>query len=143
MQGTCARRYVRVVSPCPAVWLSSSERHQAVGPPVQASGPLRVGAPVERGQSVETLHRAFRRLDHVSDHAAFEWVSGQWFAQQGLELDEALALDGKTLPVHLRRGDALDVGGGGAEFRRSVDPPSTAGVVGSCPATTTLRCVGS
>lgn len=47
----------------------------------------------ERGPSVATLHRAFRRLDH----AAFERVLGQWFAAQGLEPDEALALDGKTL----------------------------------------------
>ena len=47
----------------------------------------------ERGPSVATLHRAFRRLDH----AAFERVLGQWFAQQGLEPDEAVALDGKTL----------------------------------------------
>ena len=47
----------------------------------------------ERGPSVATLHRAFRHLDHV----AFERVLGQWFAQQGLAADEALALDGKTL----------------------------------------------
>ncbi|HEY7974940.1 MAG TPA: ISAs1 family transposase [Ktedonobacterales bacterium] len=47
----------------------------------------------ERGPSVATLHRAFRHLDH----AAFERVLGQWFAQQGLESDEALAIDGKTL----------------------------------------------
>ena len=37
--------------------------------------------------------RALRRLDH----AAFERVLGQWFAAQGLEHDEALAIDGKTL----------------------------------------------
>jgi hypothetical protein len=42
---------------------------------------------------VATLHRAFRRLDH----AAFKRVLGQWFAAQGLEPDEALAIDGKTL----------------------------------------------
>jgi len=47
----------------------------------------------ERGPSVATLHRAFRSLDHV----AFEQELGQWFAQQGLEPDEALAIDGKTL----------------------------------------------
>ena len=47
----------------------------------------------ERGPSVATLHRAFRQLDH----AAFERVLGRWFAQQGLEPDEAVALDGKTL----------------------------------------------
>jgi hypothetical protein len=47
----------------------------------------------ERGPSVATLHRAFRRLDH----AAFERVLGQWFAAEGLSPDEALAIDGKTL----------------------------------------------
>jgi hypothetical protein len=46
----------------------------------------------DRGPSVATLHRAFRHLDHV----AFERVLGQWFAAQGLEPDEALAIDGKT-----------------------------------------------
>jgi DDE_Tnp_1-associated/Transposase DDE domain len=52
-----------------------------------------LGLRAERGPSVATLHRAFRRLDHV----AFERVLGQWFAAQGLEPDEALAIDGKTL----------------------------------------------
>ncbi len=52
-----------------------------------------LGLRAERGPSVATLHRAFRRLDH----AAFEWVLGQWFAAQGLAPDEALAIDGKTL----------------------------------------------
>ena len=52
-----------------------------------------LGLRAERGPSVATLHRAFRRLDH----AAFERVLGQWFAAQGLPPDEALALDGKTL----------------------------------------------
>jgi hypothetical protein len=52
-----------------------------------------LGLRVERGPSVATLHRAFRRLDH----AAFERVLGQWFAAQGLEPNEALAIDGKTL----------------------------------------------
>jgi DDE_Tnp_1-associated/Transposase DDE domain len=52
-----------------------------------------LGLRAERGPSVATLHRAFRRLDH----AAFERVLGQWFAAQGLEPDEALAIDGKTL----------------------------------------------
>lgn len=47
----------------------------------------------ERGPSVPTLHRAFRHLDH----AAFERVLSQWFAQQGLAPDEAVAIDGKTL----------------------------------------------
>lgn len=46
----------------------------------------------ERGPSVATLHRAFRRRDH----AAFERVLGRWFAAQGLAPDEALARDGKT-----------------------------------------------
>jgi hypothetical protein len=52
-----------------------------------------LGLRAERGPSVATLHRAFRRLDH----AAFERVLGQWFAAQGLEPNEALAIDGKTL----------------------------------------------
>ena len=47
----------------------------------------------ERGPSVATLHRAFRRLDH----GACERVLGQWFAEQGVEPDEAVAIDGKTL----------------------------------------------
>jgi DDE_Tnp_1-associated len=46
-----------------------------------------------RGPRVATLHRAVRHLDH----AAFERVLGQWFAAQGLEPEETLALDGKTL----------------------------------------------
>jgi len=52
-----------------------------------------LGLRAERGPSVATLHRAFRRLDH----AAFERVLGQWFAAQGLQPEEALAIDGKTL----------------------------------------------
>lgn len=54
---------------------------------------LALGLRAERGPSVATLHRAFRCLDH----AAFERVLGQWFAAQGLEPEEALAVDGKTL----------------------------------------------
>jgi len=52
-----------------------------------------LGLRAERGPSVATLHRAFRRLDH----AAFERVLGQWFAAQELVPDDALAIDGKTL----------------------------------------------
>jgi DDE family transposase len=52
-----------------------------------------LGLPAERGPSVATLHRAFRRLDHAS----FERALGQWFAAQGLQPEEALAIDGKTL----------------------------------------------
>jgi hypothetical protein len=54
---------------------------------------MALGLRAERGPSVATLHRAFRRLDH----AACERVLGQWFAAQGLPREEALALDGKTL----------------------------------------------
>lgn len=58
----------------------------------------------ERGPSVATLHRAFRRLEH----AAFERVLGQWFAQQGLTPDEALAIDGKTLRgIHGQHGEEI------------------------------------
>jgi hypothetical protein len=52
-----------------------------------------LGLRAERGPSVATLHRAFRRLDHT----AFERVLGQWFAAQGLPPEEALAIEGKTL----------------------------------------------
>ncbi len=52
-----------------------------------------LGLRAERGPSVATRHRAFRRLDH----AAFERVLGHWFVAQGLQPDEALAIDGKTL----------------------------------------------
>lgn len=52
-----------------------------------------LGLRADRGPSVATLHRAFRRLDH----AAFERALGRWFAARGLEPDEALAIDGKTL----------------------------------------------
>jgi hypothetical protein len=52
-----------------------------------------LGLRAERGPSVATLQRAFRRLDH----AAFERVLGLWFAAQGLQPEEALAIDGKTL----------------------------------------------
>jgi uncharacterized protein YoaH (UPF0181 family) len=40
-----------------------------------------------------TVQRVFRQLDH----AAFEQVLGQWFAAQGLQAGEAIAMDGKTL----------------------------------------------
>jgi DDE_Tnp_1-associated/Transposase DDE domain len=52
-----------------------------------------LGLRADRGPSVPTLHRAFRHLDH----AAFERVVTDWFAAQGLEPDDALAIDGKTL----------------------------------------------
>ena len=68
----------------------------AIGQWGQDCGPeirVALGLRRERGPSVATLHRAFRRLDH----AAFERVLGQWFAAQGLAPNEALAVDGKTL----------------------------------------------
>ena len=52
-----------------------------------------LGLRAERGPSVATLHRAFRALNH----AAFEQVLTAWFAAHGLEADEAIAIDGKTL----------------------------------------------
>lgn len=52
-----------------------------------------LGLSGRRGPSVATLHRVFRDLDH----AAYERVLGAWFAAQGLEEDEPLAVDGKTL----------------------------------------------
>ena len=68
----------------------------AIGQWGQDCGPeirVALGLRRDRGPSVATLHRAFRRLDH----AAFERVLGQWFAAQGLAPDEAQAVDGKTL----------------------------------------------
>jgi hypothetical protein len=54
---------------------------------------MALGLKRERGPSGPTVHRVFRQLDH----AAFEQVLGQWFAAQGLQADEAIAIDGKTL----------------------------------------------
>jgi hypothetical protein len=51
-----------------------------------------LGLRAERGPSVATLHRTFRRLDH----AACERVRDQWCAAQGLAPDEAQAIAGKT-----------------------------------------------
>lgn len=66
-----------------------SQWGQDCGPEIREA----LGLKRERGPSVATLHRAFRQVDH----AAFERILGQWFAQQGLKPDEALAIDGKTL----------------------------------------------
>ena len=66
-----------------------SQWGQDCGPDRRAA----LGLRRERGPSVATLHRAFRQLDH----AAFERVLGQGFAQQGLQPEAALALDGTTL----------------------------------------------
>ena len=66
-----------------------SQWGQECGPEIRVA----LGLRRERGPSVATLHRAFRHLDH----ATFERVLGQWFAQQGLRADEAVAIDGKTL----------------------------------------------
>lgn len=43
--------------------------------------------------SVATLHRVFTRLDAQ----AFEAILGQWLRTRGLQADEGIALDGKTL----------------------------------------------
>ena len=66
-----------------------SQWGQDCGPEIRAA----LGLKRERGPSGATVHRIFRRLDH----AAFEQVLGQWFAAQGLQPDEAIAIDGKTL----------------------------------------------
>lgn len=66
-----------------------SQWGQDCGPEIRAA----LGLKRERGPSGSTVHRIFRRLDH----AAFEQVLGQWFATQGLQADEAIAIDGKTL----------------------------------------------
>lgn len=52
-----------------------------------------LGLSATRGPCVATLHRVFRDLDHP----AYEQVLGAWFAAQGLEDDEPVAIDGKTL----------------------------------------------
>lgn len=54
---------------------------------------LALGLSRKRGPCVATLHRVFRDLDH----AAYEQLLGAWFAAQGLEADEPVAIDGKTL----------------------------------------------
>jgi len=60
-----------------------------------------LGLPPGRSPSVATLHRLFKALDV----AAFEAVLGRWLAASGVDPDDALALDGKTLRgIH---GDAL------------------------------------
>jgi hypothetical protein len=61
---------------------------QGCGPEIRAA----LGLRRERGPSVPTLHRAFRHLDH----AAFERVLTAWFAMRGLEVEEAIAIDGKS-----------------------------------------------
>lgn len=65
-----------------------SQWGQDCGPEIRAA----LGLKRERGPSGATVHRIFRRLDH----AAFERVLGQWFAAQGLQAGEAIAIDGKT-----------------------------------------------
>jgi hypothetical protein len=59
------------------------------GPEIRAA----LGLKRARGPSGATVHRVFRQLDH----AAFERVVGEWFAAQGLQVEEAMASDGKTL----------------------------------------------
>jgi hypothetical protein len=52
-----------------------------------------LGLPAGRSPCVATLHRVFKGLDV----AVFERVLGQWLAESGVEADDPLALDGKTL----------------------------------------------
>lgn len=66
-----------------------SQWGQDCGPDIRAA----LGLKRKRGPSGPTVHRIFRQLDH----AAFERVLGEWFAEQGLKADEAIAIDGKTL----------------------------------------------
>ena len=68
---------------------ASGQWGQDCGPEIRAT----LGLSRKRGPSVATLHRVFRDLDH----AAFERALGGWFAAQGLEADEGIAIDGKTL----------------------------------------------
>lgn len=62
---------------------------QECGPDIRAA----LGLRRDRGPSVATLHRAFRRIEHTT----FERVLSTWFATQGLHAEEGIALDGKTL----------------------------------------------
>jgi len=60
-----------------------------------------LGLPPGRSPSVATLHRVFKALDV----AAFERALGGWLGGSGVEVDDALALDGKALRgIH---GDAV------------------------------------
>jgi hypothetical protein len=52
-----------------------------------------LGLPPGRSPCVATLHRVFKALDVT----AFERAVGQWLAESGVEADDPLALDGKTL----------------------------------------------
>jgi hypothetical protein len=52
-----------------------------------------LGLPAGRSPCVATLHRVFKALDV----AAFEAAVGQWLAETGVEADDPLAVDGKTL----------------------------------------------
>lgn len=54
---------------------------------------LALGLRKDRGPSVATLHRAFKRVDH----AEFEGILTDWFGEYGLHEGEGIALDGKTL----------------------------------------------
>ena len=76
--------------------LCGARSQYAVSQWVQECGPeirVALGLKRERGPSGATVHRVVRHLDH----AAFERVLGEWFAAQGLQVDEAIAIDGKTL----------------------------------------------
>jgi hypothetical protein len=70
-------------------WYAISQWGRECDPAIRVA----LGRRAERGPRVATLHRAVR----PRDHAAFARVLGQWFAAQGLEPEEALAIDGKTL----------------------------------------------
>ena len=58
------------------------------------AGPIYVlGFSQEKTPCVATLHRVFKGLDV----AAFEAEVGNWLANSGVEADDPLSLDGKTL----------------------------------------------
>ena len=85
---------MRALAVC-AVWGGCRSRYAISQWGRECEPAIRValGLRAERGPRVAALHRAFRHRDHP----AFERVLGQWFTAQGLEPDEALAIDGKTL----------------------------------------------
>ena len=69
-------------------------RHSSMGagPRGGATAQL-LGFSQEKTPCVATLHRVFKGLDV----AAFEAEVGNWLANSGVEADDPLSLDGKTL----------------------------------------------
>src|SRR5260370_42615241 len=94
-----------------------SQWGQDCGPEIRVA----LGLKRERGPSGSTVHRLFRHLDH----AAFERVLGEWFAAQGLQAEEAIAIDGKTLRgIHGEAVPGVHLGAAFAHLPRPVVAPA-------------------